>query len=315
MKKSLLFLVLLAMFASVFGSTAYAADVLTGEYELISMSYGGSDMDPASMGMSAALILKEDGTAVLSMNGSDMELPKWTAGESTVTLVNTDGSPLECGYAAGVVTLEMGENYYWYFYHESVNPNVGKEASMLSKVFDEIKATEGAHLSYEYHSDYMDSTSIFDVHAQNDRYFSYQTVKVSGYGDLKANAFLDGTVYLLYPEKKTGSVVMTISLSLLSNNVLMLDDCYKAMQSRALRKDFTVEEREVDGEKFTVEVFPASGSTDGAAFYFDAEGKLIHILLDAPSLMPSLGETFYTIHSFDKAVDASLFDISGYTIE
>ena len=102
---------------------------------------------------------------------------------------------------------------------------------------------------------------------------------------------------------------------MLNNNLLLLDDCYKAMQSRVLRKDFTVEERELDGKKFTVEVFPASGSTAESAFYFDETGKLAHILEGAPAAMPDLGQTFYTIHSFDDVVDVSLFDISGYTIE
>ncbi|MBQ4513671.1 MAG: hypothetical protein II969_11815 [Anaerolineaceae bacterium] len=316
MKKSFLLFFVLAVLLAVFGIFAAAAEsALFGEYELTSMNYGGTEMDPGAMGMSAVLTLNEDGTGSLTMNGAPNELPKWTDDGATVTLYNSSGDALACSYADGIITLEMGENYYWYFMHESVNPNAGKPASMLSKIFNDIDPMAGAHLSYEYHSDYLDSTSVFDVHAKDGAYFSLRTTRAGGYENVNANCFLDGTVYLLYPAEKRGSAATTVSLSMLNNNLLLLDDCYKAMQSRVLRKDFTVEERELDGKKFTVEVFPASGSTAESAFYFDETGKLAHILEGAPAAMPDLGQTFYTIHSFDDVVDVSLFDISGYTIE
>ncbi len=316
MKKSFLLFFALAVLLAFFGMFPAAADsVLFGEYELTSMMYGGTEMDPGSMGMSAVLTLNEDGTGSLTMNGAPNELPKWTDDGAVVTLYNSSGDALACSYADGIITLEMGENYYWYFMHESVNPNAGKPASMLSKLFEEIDPMEGAHLSYEYHSDYLDSTSIFDVHAKDGAYFSLKTTMVSGHEGVKAECFLDGTVYVLYPAEKRGSAAATVSLSMLNNNVLLLDDCYKAMQSRVLRKDFTVEERELDGKKITAEVFPASGNSPEAVFYYDETGKLIHILEGAPAAMPDLGETFYTINSFDDVVDVSLFDISGYTIE
>lgn len=294
---------------------AGAETALTGEYELTSMLYGGTEMDPGSMGMSAILMLNEDGTGSLTMNGGVNELPKWTDDGTTVTLYNTNGDALPCSFADGIITLEMGENYYWYFTHESINPNAGKPASMLSKIIDELDPGKGAHLSYEYHSDYLDSTSIFDVNAKDAAYFSLRTTKSSGLESVNATCFLDDTVYMLYPEEKRGSVVTTVSLSMLNNNVLLLDDCYKEMQGCAMRKDFTVEEREIDGKRFTAEVFPANAAAAETVFYFDDAGKLIHIWVGAPAVMPELGETFYTIHSFDETVDEALFDISGYTIE
>ena len=135
------------------------------------MLYGETEMDPGSMGMSAILMLNEDGTGSLTMNGGVNELPKWTDDGTTVTLYNTNGDAIPCTFADGIITLEMGENYYWYFMHESINPNAGKPASMLSKIIDELDPGKGAHLSYEYHSDYLDSTSIFDVNAKDAAYF------------------------------------------------------------------------------------------------------------------------------------------------
>lgn len=318
MKKIVLLSVIFVLFLTVIGIFPAAADpALTGEYELISMAYSGSEMNPASMGMSALLTLNENGTGSLVMNGAANELPKWTDDGTTVTLYNVDGDALPCSYADGIITLEMSENYYWYFYHESVNPNAGKAASMLSKVFDEIDPITGAHLSYEYHSDYMDYTAIHDVNAKDGAYSSLETSKVSGlsHESVSATCFINDTLYSIKPAEKQGKVVMSISLSMLNNNALMLDDCYKLMRSNTLRKDYTVEEREVNGKKFIAEVFPASGNTAEAAFYFDETGKLVHILDGAPVLMPDLGEKFYTIHSIDDSVDTSLFDLSGYTIE
>ena len=318
MKKIVYLSVIFALLLTIFGVFPSSAEsALTGEYELISMSYSGSEMNPASMGMSALLTLNEDRTGSLTMNGAANELPQWTDEGSTVTLYNANGDALPCAYANGIITLEMGENYYWYFYHESVNPNAGKTASMLSKVFDEIDPIAGAHLSYEYHSDYMDYTAIHDVNAKDGAYSSLETSKVFGssHESVSATCFLNDTLYSIKPAEKQGKVVMSISLSMLNNNALMLDDRYKLMRSNTLRKDYTVEEREVNGKKFTAEVFPAIGNTAEAAFYFDETGKLIHILDGAPVLMPDLGERLYTIYSFDDQVDTSLFDLSGYTIE
>ena len=318
MKKTVLLPVILALLITIFGfSPSSAESALTGEYELISMSYAGSEMNPASMGMSALLTLNENGTGSLVMNGAENELPKWTDDGTTVTLYNTGGDAVPCSYADGIITLEMSENYYWYFYHESVNPNAGKAASMLSKVFDEIDPAAGAHLSYEYHSDYMDYTVIHEVNAKGGSYSSLETSKISGsnHESVSANCFINDTLYSIKPAEKQGKVVMNISLSMLNNNTLMLDDCYKLMRSNILRKDYTVEERELNGKKFTAEVFPASGNTAEAAFYFDETGKLVHILEGAPVLKPDLGERLYTIYSFDDNVDTSLFDLSGYAIE
>ena len=318
MKKNVLLPVIFALLLTIFGVFPSSAEsAMTGEYELISMSYAGSEMNPASMGIAASLTLNENGTGSLIMNGAENELPKWTDDGTTVTLYNTGGDALPCSYADGIITLEMSENYYWYFYHESVNPNAGKAASMLSKVFDEIDPAAGAHLSYEYHSDYMDYTVIHEVNAKDGAYSSLETSKISGssHESVSATCFLNDTVYSIKPTEKQGKVIMSISLSMLNNNPLMLDDCYKLMRSNTLRKDYTVEEREVNGKKFTAEVFPASGNTAEAAFYFDETGKLVHILDGAPVLMPDLGERLYTIYSFDDNVDTSLFDLSGYAIE
>ena len=317
MKNNIVRLIISALLICLCGISVCAAAegpaVTAGVYTLVSIEISGETMDPGAMSMSSVLTLNEDGTGLLDMNGMEMELPKWTAEEGTLTVYNVNGDALECSVKDGIISLEMGTNYYWNYSAE--DPNAGKPASLLSQFLDGIDAESGAHLNYEYHSDYMDSTSVFDVHARNDSYYSLRTTKVSGYEDVTATAFLNGTAYTLYPDKMRGSAAITVSSALLGSNVLMLDECYKAMFERAKRKDFSVETREIDGKPYTAEVFPRTAYSPEAAFYFDDAGRLCHILVEAPEAMPKLGQTFFTIHSADDAVDDSLFDITGYTIE
>ena len=73
-------------------------------------------------------------------------------------------------------------------------------------------------------------------------------------------------------------------------------------------------ERELDGVKYLVEFFPAEEYTEEAAFFFDEEGQLVHILVGAPQAAPSMGETFYTIQVPDDKVDEALFELKAYTV-
>ena len=65
-----------------------------------------------------------------------------------------------------------------------------------------------------------------------------------------------------------------------------------------------------------MELFPATDSTAEAAFYFSTDGKLAYCFEGAPVIktVVEIGETVYTVHVIDEAVNEALFDISGYTI-
>ena len=301
------------------GAAAPPGDA-AGEYTLFTLEMMGEQKPPESMGLTGSLSLNRDGTGVFAMYGMEEPVVKWEVKDGVLSLYNDEGAPLEAKWEEGVIEMEMGAGLYLYFAREGVDTadftTGGHEPdTKLYQVFRAIDAREGAHLDYEYHADFMDSTSIFDVHAKEDKLFSLRTTKVSGYEQTSATAFVDGTSYMLYPDEKKGSAVISVSLSLLQNNVLLLDDCYKTIYQAAMRTDCTEETREVDGTSYSVEVFPAEDYTPETAFYFDGDGKLVHILEGAPVLMPDMGETFYTIHAVDTAADESLFDLSGYTIE
>lgn len=291
-----------------------------GDYRLFTLEIMGEQKPPESMGLEGKLSLNQDGTGVFSMSGTDEPVAKWEVKDDVLLLYNDEGYPLEARLDKDVIEMEMSAGFYLYFAREGMDTadfkiSVHAPDTKLYQSFRSIDAEKGAHLSYEYHSDYMDSTSIFDVHAKGDKLFSLRTTKVSGYEQRSATAYVDGTSYMLYPDEMKGSAVMSVPLSMLMDNVLMLDDCYKTIFQSAMRSDCSEETREVDGVSYSVEVFPAQDYTPETAYYFDGDGKLVHILSGAPVMMPELGETFYTIHGVDTAVDESLFDLSGYAIE
>ena len=291
-----------------------------GDYRLFTLEIMGEQKPPESMGLEGKLSLNQDGTGVFTMSGTDEPVVKWEVKDGVLVLYNDAGVPLEARIDKDVIEMEMSAGFYLYFAREGMDTadfkiSVHAPDTKLYQSFRSIDAEKGAHLSYEYHSDYMDSTSIFDVHAKGDKLFSLRTTKVSGYEQRSATAYVDGTSYMLYPDEMKGSAVMSVPLSMLMDNVLMLDDCYKTIFQSAMRSDCTEETREVDGVSYSVEVFPAQDYTPETAYYFDGDGKLVHILSGAPVMMPELGETFYTIHGVDTAVDESLFDLSGYAIE
>lgn len=291
-----------------------------GDYRLFTLEIMGEQKPPESMGLEGKLSLNQDGTGVFTMSGTDEPVVKWEVKDGVLVLYNDAGVPLEARIDKDVIEMEMSAGFYLYFAREGVDTadfkiSVHAPDTKLYRSFRSIDAEKGAHLSYEYHSDYMDSTSIFDVHAKGDKLFSLRTTKVSGYEQRSATAYVDGTSYMLYPDEMKGRAVMSVPLSMLMDNVLMLDDCYKTIFQSAMRSDCSEETREVDGVSYSVEVFPAQDYTPETAYYFDGDGKLVHILSGAPVMMPELGETFYTIHVMDTAVDESLFNLSGYTIE
>ena len=112
--------------------------------------------------------------------------------------------------------------------------------------------------------------------------------------------------YIVHPlEAMTIVATMTSEPELLAASVLhdVVEDT-----------DFTVEERKLDGKTFTVEVYPAKDYTEQAAFYFDKDGQLVHVLVGTKDT-PLVGESFFTVDPPDGKVDEKLFTTDGYTLE
>lgn len=292
---------------------------VTGLYNLYAVEISGEQRSPTSLSVSSTISLLDDGTGVISVNGGETPFSKWEEADGTLSLTSEDGEVVECTVEDGFITLQMAEDYYWLFAHEATGV-VDEEAARMaaSKVhalYERIDGNSGAHLNYEFHTDYLDATSIRDVHARNGIYYSARTVETGGVSVPSASGFQDGTAYVLYPDKKTGTVATTTGSSLISGNVLLLDELYQEIYAMAQRGDYTVETREVDGVSYTCEVFPESSYEAETVFCYDEAGTLVHVLKAPSPMFPDLGETVYTIHAIDASVDDALLDFSGYTIE
>ncbi len=186
------------------------------------------------------------------------------------------------------------------------------EGSLLPAVIENVDAAAGAHLNYTVSR--LSAVTVSDAHAKGTSYCRIETTEAYGVTVRKGTCFVDDTAYSLQPDDKEAIIAISTSSPIIKSNVLLLDTLYKLIYSNIGRTDYTTETREVEGVSYTVEVYPGSGYTAEAAFYFDAEGRLAYIQESAPEAMPSLGEAFYTVNLIDTEVDESLFDLSGYEI-
>ena len=190
-------------------------------------------------------------------------------------------------------------------------------ASRVHALFSSLDAAQGAHLRYDLHLDYMDSDQSFDVQGRGGLYYSCRVTRVYGHEDTLVVVFRDGKAYNLYPAKGTGKLAASTSSSIINKEPLLMDKLYSALRECAKRQDYTLETRELDGQPYAVEFFPAPSSyKSDTAFYFDASGRLVYCLESQPQGSKiSIGDSFYTVQAIDASLDEGLFDISGYTIE
>ena len=273
---------------------------IEGEYTLFALEVKGMQLDPADFEASGQISLNRDGTGRMIFNGEEETLPKWTEKDGVLTLYDSGNTTQEAAIQDGIIEMEIIPAYFLYFAHKDADTE-GFETgghptgSKLYAFYRSMNVEKGVRLRYQYHTDYMDTMSVVETHARGENFYELKTQRLMGYEQASATLYRDGIVYLLYPDKMTGSEVMPVSLSLLGGDVLQLDDLCKVIGSCFMRKDFTEEERELDGETWTVEVFPADETTEEAVFFYDRDGKLVHVLVGAPKLMPDLGETFYKI--------------------
>ena len=330
MKKTRIILALLLILTLLGGTAALAADA--GEYTLFAIHNDGFTADADEMGMHSTLTLSEDGTGSLVLD-VPYEITSWSAEDGTLTIVTDDESSTPGAIHDGIVELDIwGTGEMILYYAQEGADTSGIEImtmdeilaayaadvpdSRLYALWSSLDTDAGVHLSYDRHLDYMDSDQSFDVHGKDGVYYSRRTTYVSGYENTTITFFRDGTSYNLDPEDMTGIIATTTTSSYIAANIMCMDSLYSDIQSFAQRTDYTEETREMDGASYTAEVFPATDYTPVAAFYFDDAGQLVYLIEGAPVIESAIdiGETFYTIHAIDGAVDEALFDISGYEI-
>ena len=198
-----------------------------------------------------------------------------------------------------VLTLALG------FY------SAGAEGSMLDAVYDSLDTDAGIHLNYTMRVESMGVEINYDVQAKGISSYTVKTSQAFGRSAVDVSCFIDDTAYILNPDKMEAQVVTTIGASLLKYySFIRQDELGKVMDKCAHNAGFQVETREVDGVSYTVEIYPGDEGTE-YAFYFDESGRLVYVRNDT---IKSLGELFYTVNAIDSEVDATLLDISAYTV-
>ncbi len=268
-------------------------------------------MTPDEAMVKGLLLLNADGTGLFVINGSESAFPKWEETDDGVVLTGPNGSELVCSVGDEGLAVPYTDGYTMVF----GLADGSADSSLLYPVYRSIDTETGAHLRYSLHTGFLDATSALDVHARGGSYYSQRTTSSGKFSSTAATCMLDGKAYNLDPAEKTGTFVTETSLSTALTNALMMDTLYQKIVQRAHDYDYTLEIRELDGAYYAVEVYPQTVYASGCAFFYDTEGRLVHVLEDAPAVKPDMGETFYTIESIDGELDETLFDLSGYTIE
>ena len=302
------------------------AKPVEGEYTFVAATYQGQTVTAEEAGVDYKIKLDADGTSILDLDEAVYDIVSWTQEGSNLTFNLSDGS-LYATIDKGFLALDFyGDSSMFYYYaregtdasaiEEFVADIAAPPSSMLYSYCNGIDSQAGLHLSYEVDTGYRDAHQIVETHTKDGVYYELTTTQVSGYESSKVTFFRDGTAYTLYPEDMTGSVATTMDSATITSRIRLLDNLWKAIETNAVRKDFTTETREIDGVAYTAEIFPAGDYTAEAVFCFDANGQLVYYIEGAPVIDTGLeiGESVYKVHAVDTAVNEALFDISAYTI-
>lgn len=326
---SILIVLTLALTLSAFAvASAWAELPVEGTYEIFAVQREGALVKAADLELASVITLAAGGTGRMTFDSDAMDISAWTADGENLAITMADGSSATGKLHDGVLELDIyggGAMILCYakdgadtsaYASMTLEEYRAKPDSMLYALWDSLDAKEGVHLDYDMHTDYLDADQSYDVHGKNGVYYSRRTTQVSGFENTMVTFFRDGTAYNLYPKDMTGLIATATNSSYIRENVMLMDHLFSVIHSNAQRKDYTTEKRELDGVSYTVELFPATSSTAEASFYFGTDGKLAFCVEGAPVIKTSveIGETVYTVHAIDEAVNEALFDISGYTI-
>ena len=303
-----------------------------GEYSIFAVGSNGAVVDAGDLDAVSTLTLTGDGTGTMTMADESMDITEWAVDGEKFSLVFADKSSASGTLSGGVIELDIWGNGSLIYYYAKEGADTSSYAPMtleeynammsalpdsrLYALWSDLDTAAGVHLNYDRHVDYMDSDQSFDVHGKDGVYYSHRTTYVSGYENTVVTFFRDGTAYNLYPKDMTGVIATTTTSSYIAENIMSMDNLYSDIRQYAQKTDYTEETRELDGVSYTAEVFPATEYTPEAAFYFNDDGELAYYIAGAPVVESAIdiGESVYTIHTIDDAVDEALFDISGYDI-
>jgi hypothetical protein len=205
---------------------------------------------------------------------------------------------------------------------ESTLPEM--KQSMLMPFLDSFNAKDGMHVSCTVRQTFFNEDGTegdvinlaYNSHVKGKTLYKRTTNlddSTSVYNS--TTGIWDGNRVSLDEQTHTGKILMhdVVSPDDDENDILWEATPYREANSREYDYDFTVEEREMDGATYTVEVHPQIQDYEPQKdFYFDQDGRLAYIKIYRIGADDTDPEQFFTITSWDKNVDESLLDLSGY---
>ena len=317
-----------------------AAEIpVPGEYTLFAVTNEGMTVNSADMDMTSVITLDEGGTGSMTMDEDSMPVTHWEETDGKISITMEDGGAAEGTCSGGIIELDiLGTGEMLMLFAKEGADTSGYEILSLDEVMEKMAAGEvgmsvqdtkvgalwqkldtkaGVRMKYTRTLAELNAEQVYDVQGKDGVFYSSRTTLVSGVEDTSVTFFQDGKAYTLSPKDMTGTVATETSSSLIAQDVMMLDELYQAIRTKAESADCTEETREIDGISYAAEVFPATELEPEAVFCFTESGDLAYYIQGAPvsSAAAATGEAVYKIDSIDGNIDEALFDISGYKIQ
>ena len=199
---------------------------------------------------------------------------------------------------------------------------------MLLPFVESFNAKDGMHITYTVRMTFMNEDGsedhvenyAFDTHMKGKDLFQRRTSLDDPSSIMNGTtAIWNGDQISLDEEAHTGKILMHDALSAYAddeNAILFQTDPYRIIDFHMYDYDFEVEEREVDGSTYTVEMHPQVGDYEPQIdFYFDKDGSVAYIQQYRTGPDDIDPEYYFTIETWDKNVDESLLDLSSYELK
>ena len=317
-----------------------AAEIpVPGEYTLFAVTNEGMTVNSADMDMTSVITLDEGGTGSMTMDEDSMPVTHWEETDGKISITMEDGGAADGTVAGGIIELDiLGTGEMLMLFAKEEADISGYELLTLDEVMEKMAAGEagmsvqdtkvgalwqkldtkaGVRMKYTRTLAELNAEQVYDVQGKDGVFYSSRTTLVSGVEDTSITFFKDEKAYTLSPKDMTGTIATETSSSLIAQDVMMLDELYQAIRTKAESADCTEETREIDGTSYAAEVFPATEFEPEAVFCFTESGDLAYYIQGAPvsSAAAATGEAVYKISSIDGNIDEALFDISGYKIQ
>ena len=204
-----------------------------------------------------------------------------------------------------------------YRYHFPGEP---ENKSRLTQAYDKLKDEDGMirkfHLNYRAENTANGYWFTRDVFYLNGNTYIIDEDEADG---VVVTMFKNKVYYKLVPDSKTGTSVENETMYFEYDGIINeYRNFFTIIRSHVNRTDYTATSRTLLGKAYLAEVFPEYSSGPERAFYFDRAGNFVYCYEEkyygVSPVGYGKGEILFTVNTFEKDFDESVFDISDYEI-